>query len=389
MALLCCCQSQAQPATGEELSGKQILERVSKAYRSLNEVRMIVEREDEVQVQPRGYTVTSKYDFVQRGADKFRIRMTQGDGSDLWMISDGEQTWKANSAQKIWARMNMAGMAESESSNGRGDGPQDFRGQVASLLLGRPFGFAKFAAGEVEIVKREVYKGAKSKPECYVLRFATEGSTAKLEVWVDREKFWVWQTIQLDKVKSQGTLVASKITIKLKSIETSAHPAGLFSYEPPKSWKEEELLVLPGEERLKLTGQTAANFSLKTLNGESFTLAETKGKTVVVDFWATWCAPCREELPHLEKLHTELSQQGVVFVGISNEDTGTIRSFVKKNNYTMPMLLDPKREAQGRYGVHFFPTLLVIDGEGVIREHVTGSRSEASLRRLITGVMKR
>jgi peroxiredoxin/outer membrane lipoprotein-sorting protein len=373
----------------EPLTGKQILERVSTAYRSLGQVRMQVEREDDIQVAPRGYVATTKYDFAAQGFDKYRIRVTQPDGSELWMVSDGGQTWKANSDEKAWTRLNMAMLSEGEATHGaRDQGPQDFRSQVMGLLISRPFGFSKFAAGEIEVVKTEPYKGVKSKPDCYVLRFAVEGATAKQEVWIDREKFWVWQTIQQDKTKAQGKLVASKITLKMKSIETTKQPDNLFAFEPPKNWKEEDLLVLPGEERLKLTGQTAANFSLKTLSGESFSLADAKGKTVVVDFWATWCPPCREEMPHLEKLYNELTPQGVVFAGISNEETGTIKSFVKKNNYTMPVLLDPKREVQSRYGVHYFPTLLVIDGQGVIREHVTGSRSEAALRRLITGVTK-
>ena len=147
------------------------------------------------------------------------------------------------------------------------------------------------------------------------------------------------------------------------------------------------MLVLPDEERVSLAGRAAADFSLKSLEGELRRLSDYRGKVVVVDFWATWCPPCRQELPILNKLRTEFAGR-VEFVGIDNEDARTIRDFLKAKHYELEVLVDGKRDVQRQYGVRSIPTVLVIDARGVIRQHFIGARSEADLRLAIALAMK-
>jgi peroxiredoxin len=163
----------------------------------------------------------------------------------------------------------------------------------------------------------------------------------------------------------------------------------LFAFTAPKGWNETEMIVLPMEERAQLTGQRAASFTLKALDGSEMSLAELRGKVVVMDFWATRCPPCRKELPELEKLHKELGAEGIVFVGVNDEDSGTVRGFVSKNGYAIPVLMDSKRQVHRRYGVRAIPTLFIVDREGTIRQHFIGSRSGEQLRAAILDVAKR
>ena len=142
------------------------------------------------------------------------------------------------------------------------------------------------------------------------------------------------------------------------------------------------MLLLPGEVRMMLTGSRAGNFALKTLEGEPVALEETRGKVVVLDFWATWCPPCREELPYIEKLRQEFAGQ-VQFYGINDEESGTVKDFLRKHAYELPVLMDGKRQVHRQYGVSAIPTMLIIDRQGVIREHFIGSRTEAKLRQAI------
>jgi len=115
-------------------------------------------------------------------------------------------------------------------------------------------------------------------------------------------------------------------------------------------------------------------------------VAGAAGRVVVLDFWATWCPPCRKELPHLEKLRTEFGDT-VQFYGISDEEAGTIKDFVNKNHYGLSVLLDSKRTVHLQYRISAIPTLLIVDKQGVIRDQIVGSREEADLRKAIQAVI--
>jgi cytochrome c biogenesis protein CcmG, thiol:disulfide interchange protein DsbE len=243
-------------------------------------------------------------------------------------------------------------------------------------LAGRYIAIAKLAQ-DPQITGEEDSKVEGRKIPCYVIRART-GSMVH-ELWIDRERFVVLQH------KEKGDLdgMHGEIYTKIAALDVNGSlPDSTFQFEPGKGWTEAEMLLLPGERRITLTGSRAANFSLKTLEGEPVALEQTRGKVVVLDFWATWCPPCREELPYVEKLRTEFAEQ-VQFFGINDEESGTVKDFVRKHAYGMAVLMDGKRQVHRQYGVSSIPTMLIIDRQGVIREHFIGSRSEAKLRQAI------
>jgi len=117
----------------------------------------------------------------------------------------------------------------------------------------------------------------------------------------------------------------------------------------------------------------APEFSLKTLTGEEFSLAKNKGKTLLIDFWATWCAPCRESIPHLVHLHKTYRGQGFEVVGLSMDkgDPKTVEQFVRSLDIPYPIAIAPD-EIASAYGVNGLPTTILIDKEGKIREKIVG-----------------
>ena len=117
----------------------------------------------------------------------------------------------------------------------------------------------------------------------------------------------------------------------------------------------------------------APEFSLKTLTGEEFSLAKNKGKTLLIDFWATWCAPCRESIPHLVHLHKTYRGQGFEVVGLSMDkgDPKTVEQFVRSLDIPYPIAIAPDEIARA-YGVNGLPTTILIDKEGKIREMIVG-----------------
>lgn len=113
----------------------------------------------------------------------------------------------------------------------------------------------------------------------------------------------------------------------------------------------------------------------KWFNVDSFNLADNKDKIVVVEFWATWCPPCRKSIPHLKKLHEEYSDKGVVLVSLSNEKAATIENFMGKAD--MPWIVGAESSSGGEYGVRGIPAaFVVVDGKIVWNGHPMGGLDE-------------
>jgi len=100
------------------------------------------------------------------------------------------------------------------------------------------------------------------------------------------------------------------------------------------------------------------------LNSEALTLASLKGKIVVVEFWATWCPPCRESIPHLAKLFQEYKDKGVAMISLSNEPLETVKPFAEKNNMTWALGISSESGAD--YGVQGIPKAFIVGKDGNI-----------------------
>ena len=131
------------------------------------------------------------------------------------------------------------------------------------------------------------------------------------------------------------------------------------------------------------TGQEpepAADFRIDLLSGEELALSDLRGKVVVLNFWATWCPPCREEMPSFESIYREYQDREVVFVGVAVADTEErARDFVEGVGVTYPIGLDPGGIAES-YRVTAMPTTFFIDREGTITRKLQGQASEGALR---------
>lgn len=109
-----------------------------------------------------------------------------------------------------------------------------------------------------------------------------------------------------------------------------------------------------------------ANFTLKDLNGRPWTLKNLQGKVVLLNFWATWCPPCRKEMPDLEALYRQFQPQGFVILGVSDEDAPLVQKFISQQGITYPVLLDPGRKVNSLFEIEGIPKTFVYDRQGKI-----------------------
>jgi len=128
-------------------------------------------------------------------------------------------------------------------------------------------------------------------------------------------------------------------------------------------------------------GEPAPDFHMETLGGAAFHLAEHAGEVVVVNFWATWCAPCRVEIPDLIEMQAELTDKGVRFVGVSvdHEDDAVIRSFAEGAGINYPVIVDDGSISEKYGGVYALPMTFVIDRSGIVRFRKAGIVSRSTL----------
>jgi peroxiredoxin len=141
-----------------------------------------------------------------------------------------------------------------------------------------------------------------------------------------------------------------------------------------------------------MVGRQAPEFSLADLDGNAVRLANLKGKVVFVNVWATWCEPCRQEMPAMQALYTTLAGPDFEMLAVNSDqsDRSAVERFVETHHLTFPVLPDPDLQVAGRYRVTGYPETFVIDRNGTIVAHEIGPRhwdapeSVAAFRGLMT-----
>ncbi|MBQ9436756.1 MAG: TlpA family protein disulfide reductase [Lachnospiraceae bacterium] len=138
--------------------------------------------------------------------------------------------------------------------------------------------------------------------------------------------------------------------------------------------------------------EPAPDFTLYDQYGDLHTLSDYRGKVVFLNIWATWCPPCRAEMPDIQKLYEEYHTKGiedVVFLGVAcpnygNEtDEDGIKDFLNENGYTYPVVMDPEGKVITDYYITAYPTTFMIDKRGAVYGYVTGMMDEDTMRKII------
>jgi thiol-disulfide isomerase/thioredoxin len=245
--------------------------------------------------------------------------------------------------------------------------------------------------------------------ECWVVETNIDGAVVSMpEVGVAETKIDGTLTAWIDKMlvltlQSDGTFltkVAGKETATVRTRMTTQSlkinepiPASVFDVTPPANTTRvsaDSLLSSAGVVVTQaLVGKTAPPFELKGADGKAYKLANFRGRVVILDFWATWCGPCRASIPTVDDFYQKNNDRDVVVLGVNvGEEADVVNRFVAANAVHYPVLLNPGSDVASSYKVEVYPTVVVIGRDGKVRSCELGFPGAGALKKLLTTAMK-
>ncbi len=363
----------------DEATPKIIFEKVATVYRNLQACHLMVEK-DSITHTPAGNggiwqsIVREEMDFAILKPSSVRLQVKQPQG-EVCMASNGAITWQWLPQKKEFTRQQAASrLSAAEDSGG---GQNDLVMNTYQDLVLRYTHLAGYASAAT-LQKDARIKVSGRKADCYVVALELKNATHKL--WIDKQTYLVLRHEEHDVARGGQTQATVQIAINLKQAEINQTPdPSLFTFSPPAGWREVQTLNVAGLKD-SLLGKQATDFALKTLDGDRVQLSDYRGKVVVLDFWATWCPPCRKELPRIQQLYEQNKDKGIVVLAINDETGRKVKSFLKEHNYNFPVLMDQDGKVHRLYAANTIPNAVVVDRSGTIVAHLVGLRPEPELQ---------
>jgi peroxiredoxin/outer membrane lipoprotein-sorting protein len=318
------------------------------------------------------------------------LRLQPIDKAEYLLISDGQKSWAYVPSLKQYTEQEGVSLADEEDQEAAGTDERDladtFSHQVMIILSSIYKEAAEIDRHGDEEVRID---GRKQKwPMLRVMSKKTARDGQNLtELTIDPDTLrlgrMVWANV--------GTKNNEKTVLRMRVDFTSFHVGEnvaepLFQFEPPKRTKLVESLPIPGQTGSALVNHQAPDFELKTLDGEKMRLSDLQGKVVLVNFWASWCPPCRKELPSLVKLSNEFKERGLVVLGVNDEGRGPAGKYAEKVGLSFATVDDSSKKAHRLYSIRSIPTVFIINREGKVVRFFNGGQPEATFRAALRSV---
>ena len=336
---------------------QKLLAETAGSYREAKSLR--IEREIVVTTESELMTLSSKSLFDVIAAPENRYRIVRKDAG-TWDIqeSDGKTEWIWYPWRKEYVERPVERSSESEGLNPAESSFNTWLKQIDK----------KLASGRVQ--PPQTIDTGHGRVNCMVIigppPHQQHDPTMQQQTtyWIDRDrKILVKEQFVMRSTVPEHKFDNERTTIYTTELNASFADS-LFKFVPPLGAKRVEKIEFGP---IELVGKTAPPLRLKTLDGKEFDLGSLRGKPVLVDFWATWCAPCRESMPHLAKLYDEFKEKGLALVSVSKDDyPADAARFVAKYKYSWLNVADPEWESDGDWGDSAIPRLVLIGKDSTV-----------------------
>ncbi len=355
----------------------EILRRAESKYRTMESYRAeLVQSSRNIR---RGGESSQRHTFrlTYRRPGKLRREVLDGSSAGGDLITNGETSYFVNANLKEYIQR-----AVTPPKDGVEPGPEPMFLRMAE------------GAARATIVRAEVLPVEGRSPKCWVIETTPRPEPQpqprmplliRATYWVEQGTYAIWK---VDRESDLNDPFMGRMTIQSKveyrSIEFGIDlPDSLFAYTPPADYKKVEqfdMVSLLQRPAGNLEGKPAPPFTLLDTDGKEVSLEALRGKVVLLNFWATWCAPCRAEMPLLELLDGQFRGRGLAVVGISDEAVETIASYWKANGAGFPTLRDPGGKVKEAYGVQGLPSTFLIARDGRVSFAFTGPLSGSMVK---------
>jgi thiol-disulfide isomerase/thioredoxin len=330
---------------------------------------------------------------------KSLLHLKPEDKDEYMLVSDGEKDWAYVPRLKQYTeatgvRLESASSEEEEqdSVSDAGSGPdsdseRDLAERFARLVHPTLASCVKTAsAADVSDPVEVRYEGKKDKwPVVRILSKELPGAWRRMtELAIDPATGRLGRLVMADVSRTEGRrdVVRSTFLFTRFSIGESL-PDSTFAFTPPGNAKLVESVPIPGETGSYLLNKPAPDFEAKTLDGRVVRLSELRGTAVLLNFWASWCGPCRRELPVLADVYDKYKNNGLLILGVNDEGKSIAKGYQKDIGLNFETLDDSNLKLHKAFRVRSIPTIFLIDKDGKVIRFARGARDAAELKTLI------
>jgi cytochrome c biogenesis protein CcmG, thiol:disulfide interchange protein DsbE len=373
--------------------GTELLRKVEEKLRQAGRLHLASVSEREFVGENNRSWARSREVLARDGEGRLRYEVRDTSGSFV-VVTDGAMLWRAVPDTREFTREAVTG----DPLATKGGGPL---GEMALRRAKLGFDYVGKRLLDrlqrAEITGRERVEVEGRTVECAVVRadYTPQERAVGVESWV--KTYWIEES-RLVVWKEEAVVRGRQFPDRPYEETMSRHftrymaatvdepvDAALFRYVAPQSFREVDRLERAFPRPAKqMVGKAAPDVKLPVLGGATLGLDALRGKVVILDFWATWCEPCRRQMPSIAKLHRELAGQDAVVLGVNDDESPEkARAYIAEQKLDWTHLYDgPAGQARKAFEVTAIPTIIVLDREGKIAAYETGlaESSEKTLR---------
>ncbi len=363
---------------------RKAVEAVVARYRSLQTYRLVGQATSEAGNSDANNITSTGLQFTVRRPDHFASHI-QNTEMDTYMLSDGDSLWTTVPALGQYQAQSMVSV----------------RAGADSVALSRQFDpgseFTRLLDGvtAVRALGRDTVHAVRGVVTCqrYVLtapnaQAAAQGVTLRPRViWVDPGTHMVlMDSVRIEQKHPQlGAVHSVNVTRMVVAESDPELPATTFRFSPDAGLRRVRRFMRSSPEHAAMEGQPASDFTLETLaDGKAVKLSDLKGKVVLLDFWATWCGPCRKWMPIVAKARHEFESKGLVVYAVNErEPEAKVREYLGVQKLDVPVLMDVTGSVGQQYRANSIPLTVVVGRDGNVFRVMLGLHQEDDLREVL------